>query len=188
MSMIRSFRWALGPVLMATIHSRSMSVGQCRLALCQMQVGSDKLINIAKAQEMVTSAASKSDIVVLPEVWNSPYATQSFPVYAEPIPDVGGKVNKLESPSIHMLCEQAKANNIYLIGGSIPERDSSNKLYNTAIVVNRKGDIVAKHRKVHLFDIDVPGKVKFKESDSLTAGNNVTFFNTEYGNRYRYML
>ncbi len=49
---------------------------------------------------MVTSAASKSDIVVLPEVWNSPYATQSFPVYAEPIPDVGGKVNKLVITSI----------------------------------------------------------------------------------------
>ena len=61
---------------------------------------SSKLINIAKAQEMVTSAASKSDIVVLPEVWNSPYATQSFPVYAEPIPDVGGKVNKLVITSI----------------------------------------------------------------------------------------
>lgn len=81
-----------------------------------------------------------------------------------------------------MLCEQAKCSGIYLIGGSIPERDSSNKLYNTAIVVNREGNIVAKHRKVHLFDIDVPGKVKFKESDSLTAGNDVTFFNTEYGN------
>ena len=81
-----------------------------------------------------------------------------------------------------MLCEQAKSSGIYLIGGSIPERDSSNKLYNTAIVVNRQGNIIAKHRKVHLFDIDVPGKVKFKESDSLTAGNNITFFNTEYGN------
>ena len=59
-----------------------------------MQVGADKLANIAKAQEMVTSAASNADIVVLPEVWNSPYATQSFPVYAEPIPEVGGIVNK----------------------------------------------------------------------------------------------
>lgn len=59
-----------------------------------MQVGADKLTNIAKAQEMVLSAASNADIVVLPEVWNSPYATQSFPVYAEPIPEVGGIVNQ----------------------------------------------------------------------------------------------
>ncbi len=54
--------------------------------------------------------------------------------------------------------------------------------------MNRDGNIIAKHRKVHLFDIDVPGKVKFKESDSLTAGNNITFFNTEYGNIGTYAL
>ena len=64
--------------------------------------------------------------------------------------------------------------------GSIPERDGSN-VYNTCIIVSPKGEIVAKHRKVHLFDIDVPGKITFKESDTLTGGSSMTTFNTEFG-------
>lgn len=34
---------------------------------------------------------------------------------------------------------------------------------------------------MHLFDIEVTGKVSFKESDTLTAGNDVTVIDTEYG-------
>ncbi|MFL8467493.1 nitrilase-related carbon-nitrogen hydrolase, partial [Clostridioides difficile] len=40
---------------------------------------------------------------------------------------------------------------------------------------------MGKHRKMHLFDIEVTGKVSFKESDTLTAGNDVTVIDTEYG-------
>jgi len=43
------------------------------------------------------------------------------------------------------------------------------------------GTIVAKHRKVHLFDIDVPGRITFKESDTLSPGNTVTVIDTPYG-------
>lgn len=42
------------------------------------------------------------------------------------------------------------------------------------------GDLIAKHRK--LLDIDIPGKIKFKESDVLSAGDKITFFPTEWGN------
>lgn len=41
--------------------------------------------------------------------------------------------------------------------------------------------MVAKHRKVHLFDIDIPGKQTFKESDSLTGGNGITTFTAPFG-------
>jgi len=40
---------------------------------------------------------------------------------------------------------------------------------------------LAIHRKVHLFDIDVPGRIKFQESEVLTAGQQLTDFDTEYG-------
>ena len=66
------------------------------------------------------------------------------------------------------------------MGGSIPERDSGDKLYNTATVWSPSGDMIAKHRKVHLFDIHVPGKITFKESDALTAGNDFTAFATPF--------
>lgn len=69
---------------------------------------------------------------------------------------------------------------VYLVGGSIPERDSSDKLYNTSTVWSPAGDMIAMHRKIHLFDIHVPGKITFRESDALTAGADFTTFETPF--------
>ena len=154
-----------------------------RVALCQIHVGEDKSTNIANALHALNEAKSGgASLAVLPECWNSPYSTASFPVYAEPMPDVGGTVLGDQSPSTRMLVEAAKETGMYLVGGSAPERDSSNKLFNTSIVVNPNGDIIGKHRKMHLFDIDIPGKITFKESDSLTGGDQVTVVPTPWGN------
>lgn len=51
---------------------------------------------------------------------------------------------------------------VFLVGGSIPERDNSGKLFNTCTVWSPQGNLLAKYRKIHLFDIDVPGKITFK--------------------------
>ena len=53
-------------------------------------------------------------------------------------------------------------------------------MFNTSVIFNPEGEILAKHRKVHLFDIDVPGKITFKESDTLSAGDSITVFDTPY--------
>jgi omega-amidase len=75
---------------------------------------------------------------------------------------------------------EAKA---YLIGGSIPEFvPDTQKYYNTSLVFSPAGKLIATHRKTHLFDIDIPGKITFKESDVLSPGNKVTIFELpEYG-------
>jgi hypothetical protein len=67
-----------------------------------------------------------------------------------------------------------------LIGGSIPERKGT-KLFNTSLTFSPTGNLLAVHRKVHLFDIDVPGKIKFQESEVLTGGQSLTDFDTDYG-------
>lgn len=104
---------------------------------------------------------------MLPECWNSPYDTASFPVYAEPVPEPGIAESPPcaeESPSSSMLCRVASENKVFVVGGSVPEVEvkDGGGIYNTCIVVNPDGKIVAKHRKVHLFDIDVPGGIRFK--------------------------
>lgn len=49
------------------------------------------------------------------------------------------------------------------MAGSIPERDAATgNVYNTSLVVGPDGSLLARHRKMHLFDIDVPGKITFK--------------------------
>lgn len=65
---------------------------------------------------------------------------------------------------------------MYIIGGSVPEIDVEGKVFNTSMSISPKGDLIAKHRKAHLFDIDVPGGICFKESDVLSPGNSATAF------------
>lgn len=145
-----------------------------KIALCQLAVTADKERNIAHARNAIMEAAEKgAQIVLLPEIWNSPYSNDSFPVYAEDI-DAGA------SPSTAMLSELARILKITIVGGSIPER-SGDKLYNTCCVFGTDGKLIGKHRKIHLFDIDIPGRMTFKESKTLTAGESPTIVDTEVG-------
>jgi omega-amidase len=104
----------------------------------------------------------------------------SFPVYAEPIPAVGEPIDSVVSPSTYAISMTAKSMKKWIIGGSIPENEND-RLYNTCIIFNDEGTLIAKHRKVHLFDIDVPGRITFKESDSLSPGMNPTIIDSPWG-------
>ena len=117
---------------------------------------------------------------ILPECWNSPYSTASFPIYAEEVPSIGHSPNADKSPSTFFLCKKAKENSVWIVGGSIPEREEE-RLYNTCLIIDNTGSIVGKHRKIHLFDIDVPGRIKFKESDALSAGHSPTIIESPWG-------
>ena len=66
-------------------------------------------------------------------------------------------------------------------GVSSPFHSPQGQIYNCCVVFGPEGSLLTKHRKMHLFDIDIPGKMTFKESDTLTAGDTVTLFDTPYG-------
>jgi omega-amidase len=165
---------------------------QLRVALCQFHVTEDKQVNlqtcaryIDQAMQMNNAEEKKVDLIVLPEIWNSPYATSAFADYAEPLPDLEtADPVWTNAPSASLLQQKAMEHEIWIVGGSIPERDAANdnKLYNTCLVFNPKGQLVAKHRKVHLFDINVPGGITFFESDTLSSGSQVTSFPTPWCN------
>ncbi|XP_007984249.1 omega-amidase NIT2 isoform X2 [Chlorocebus sabaeus] len=139
-----------------------------RLALIQLQISSVKSDNVTRACSFIREAATQgAKIVSLPECFNSPYGTKYFPEYAEKIP----------GESTQKLSEVAKECSIYLIGGSIPEEDAG-KLYNTCAVFGPDGTLLAKYRKIHLFDIDVPGKITFQESETLSPGDSFSTFDT----------
>ena len=143
-----------------------------KVAAIQMPTVKDKMQNIRTAGTyMKKIKAEQPDFVILPEMFCCPYQTQNFPVYAE---EEGG-------PVWQQLSEYAKQYGIYLIGGSMPEKDAEGKVYNTSYIFDRQGKQIGKHRKVHLFDIDVTGGQTFKESDTLTAGDHDTVFDTEFG-------
>lgn len=110
-----------------------------------------------------------ANLIMLPEMWNGPYEAKRFPDFAEP---EGG-------PSWQFLSALAKERHVYLCGGSVAEREDD-RVYNTAYVFDPDGRQIAKHRKMHLFDIDVKGGQRFFESDTLSPGNDVTVFSTPF--------
>jgi omega-amidase len=141
-----------------------------KLAVCQMKVVDDKIENLKRAFELVNeSAGNGAELVVLPEMFNCPYDNQKFIEYAEECSN---------SPTLEKMRAAAQENQIYLVAGSIPELDNG-KIYNTSFIFNPKGDIIGSHRKLHLFDINVPNNITFIESDTLTPGSEITILDTD---------
>lgn len=137
----------------------------------QMKVSSSKEENLRKAEKLCRDFQGRgTDLLILPEMFNCPYEVDHFSEFAEPIP----------GPSTERLARVARDMGIYLIGGSIPER-SDDQIFNTSPVFDPEGNLIGKHRKIHLFDVNIPDGITFRESDSLAAGDCPTVIDTELG-------
>lgn len=135
-----------------------------KVALIQCKVTADKAANLAAMKSRIIAAAENgAQLIVLPECWNSPYAVTAFASYAETIP----------GPTSRFLSDMARETKTFLVGGSFPESEDGN-IYNTSLTYSPSGELLGKHRKVHLFDVDVPGKIRFIESETLSPGNSTT--------------
>lgn len=142
-----------------------------KLGLVQMNVCENKTKNLKTAAESVKKLAKQgAEIVVLPEMFCCPYENAAFTRECEA---EGGMVTTA-------LAEMARENRVILIGGSMPE-EADGKLYNTSFVYDADGTRIARHRKAHLFDINVPNRQVFCESDTFTAGEEMTVFETNLG-------
>lgn len=138
-----------------------------QIGLVQMPVSHDKNENISVARRGIIDCVEKgAEIIILPEIWNGAYDTKLFAKYAE-LPG---------EETYQFMAEMAKLHNIVLVGGSICEKDEAGRLYNTSYVFDHYGCEIARHRKWHLFDINVPGGQSFRESDVLTPGKGPTVF------------
>lgn len=137
-------------------------MAEIHAAAIQLNAGSDKRLNVEKAESMVRTAAGRdARLVVLPEVfcWRGPQADE--PAIAEPIP----------GPTIARLAALTRALGIYLVAGSIHEAAGDNKVFNTSVLLDPQGEIVARYRKLHLFDIDLVGQVSIRESAVRRPGD-----------------
>ncbi|MCL6558080.1 MAG: carbon-nitrogen hydrolase family protein, partial [Firmicutes bacterium] len=130
-----------------------------------MRVGSNKEANITKARSMIKEASLRgSKMVILPEMFNCPYNNSAFPKFAESYPD---------GPTFRMLSGTAREEKIVLVGGSVPEKEGQ-EIFNSCFVFNPKGELIARHQKVHLFDVDLAGGLSFHESKTLGGGKQIT--------------
>jgi predicted amidohydrolase len=142
-------------------------------AAIQLDTQQDKRENLAAISAFIDEAAAKgAKLVALPETMTYIGTKEGIIESAEPI---GGETTKL-------LCEKALRHSMWVHGGSIYEKvDGTDKVYNTTIFVNPKGEVAAVYRKIHLFDVDLASGPSSKESDSYLPGDEVTVVNTELG-------
>jgi predicted amidohydrolase len=149
-------------------------MSKLKIAMCQMEVVDDKNKNLEKAKSMIIESKNKgADITILPEMFNCPYENEKFIQYCE---------SQDNSISLDLISNIAKELNIHVLVGSIPELVvSNNKIYNTSFFFDDNGVLLGFHRKLHLFDIDVKDKIYFKESDTISAGDEITVIDTKLG-------
>ncbi|KAL1917317.1 uncharacterized protein VTP21DRAFT_4973 [Calcarisporiella thermophila] len=145
--------------------------GHFRLALCQLFITSDKQANLSGARRLVSMAAKKADVVVLPECFICPYSLSNMIRYAESFPD---------GETYETLSSMAQESGIMLIGGSIPERGEDGKLYNSCVVFGPDGKCIAKHRKIHLSDEDIINGIAVREEEIVAPGNSLTLVDIGY--------
>jgi deaminated glutathione amidase len=82
-------------------------------------------------------------------------------------------------PILASLVESATRHGVWVIGGGMPERSpDTGKVWNTCVAVAPDGRLAAAYRKVHLFDVQIPGGAEFCESRTVEPGRDVVLLET----------
>jgi predicted amidohydrolase len=140
-------------------------------AAVQMVACDDKAENLREAERRVRQAAAQgARVIALPEVFAWRGAKKLERENAEAIP----------GPTSNALAGLAAELKIYLLGGSILEAiPGSEKSYNTSLLFDPAGTIIAAYRKIHLFDVDLANGVSLRESATRAPGESIGFARTE---------
>ena len=136
-----------------------------RVAAVQMNSRDDKAANVETALALIDrAAATGARFVALPEVWTYLGPGEGNRDAAEPIP----------GPTIDRLAERARRHGIFLHAGSVYEsRPGEPLLRNTTVVLDPDGDIIARYSKIHMFDVDLDGVARYRESDTNAPGDEI---------------
>lgn len=143
-----------------------------KIGLVQLNSGDDIAANLAAAERLVREAAGQgADVITLPEVMHLRVGGTLVGRYAqvaEPIP----------GPTTHRFGVLAKELGVTLLLGSIGEQsDAPQRTYNTSVLLDPTGEIIASYRKVHLFDVSVDEDNGDRESDRYLPGNELVTAN-----------
>lgn len=144
------------------------------LAACvQMRSGDDKERNVTAAEAHVASAArAGARLIVLPETfsWRGPASGDA------------AAAEEIEGPTLGRLGRLARDLGVTIVAGSILERArDGGQPYNTSVALGPDGRILAAYRKVHLFDVALPGKVEVRESARRGRGGDAVCVDTDLG-------
>jgi len=145
-----------------------------KISLIQMNSINDKAANIAAARGLIERAIGEEgpDWILLPEQFDWAGGVKGDKARnAEALP--GG-------PAYSMAQELAAKHRVFIHAGSLMERiEGDERIHNTTVVFDRKGDEIARYRKIHLFDVTTPDGVAYRESATVKAGDAVVTYDCE---------
>jgi predicted amidohydrolase len=132
--------------------------GPVRVAAIQIDSQEDERRNLARARELALRARDLgARLIAFPE--NLLYEG-----------DDGGRRHPLPEwePRLAALAAECEA---FLVAGSLREpEDGGQRAWNTCLVFDPRGERLARYRKIHLFDVDVPGGPTERESQCIRPG------------------
>jgi predicted amidohydrolase len=144
-------------------RANSGAAAGLNVAIIQMNSQDDKSANIAVALDLIDrAAATGARLVALPEVWP----------YLGPDDVSRDQAETIPGPITELLAQRARRHGIYIHGGSIYEtRPGDPGMYNTTVVIDPSGEIVARYSKIHMYDVVLDGVAKYQESATVTPGD-----------------
>jgi predicted amidohydrolase len=133
-----------------------------RVAVCQLNARADRGANLATARELLEqAAASGADLAILPE-----FTDYLGPAAGLPAPEpVDGEYGRFFAKAAHELSMWVHAGSFHETG---PDAE---RVYNTSMVFDRSGALAGTYRKIHLYDVEIPGRVSYHESASVAPGD-----------------
>jgi len=142
-------------------------------AAVQMTSTAEVERNLDAAEALVERAAVRGAAFVgLPE--NFAYLRSE----GQPVPEP----QALDGPWVARMAGLARRLHVTLLLGSLPERvEGDSRVRNTAVLLGPDGDTIAAYRKIHLFDIDLPGMEHLKESKAVLPGEEVVVAEAPFG-------
>jgi predicted amidohydrolase len=143
-----------------------------RVAAVQLNSTADQVANMAAADRLTRAAAADgAELIVLPEKWTAMGSQEDLRASAE----------GLDGAAIEWARAIARELCVDLVAGSILERvPGQEKLANTSVHVDPRGEIRAVYRKLHMFDVEVAGR-SYRESELEEPGDEIVMSRTADG-------
>ena len=155
------------------------------VAALQLTSTEDVASNLARCAALAAAAADAgATLIGLPE--NFAYLGTDRDhrlALAEPLPEAGDDLKTQSGgPILTAMQELARRTGAWLLLGGFPERASSPAhIRNTSVLLRADGTLAAIYRKIHLFDVDVPGGKRFRESETVEPGEDLVVAETPWG-------
>ncbi len=145
------------------------------VAALQLTSTSDEVANRAQIEALAAEAAAAGAVLV---------TTPENATYLGPHDEKVRRAEPIDGPTLRWAGQLARALGVELVLGSFAERwedEAGRRCWNTCVLFDRTGEVVARYRKIHLFDVDYPPHVVFRESATVGSGSEVVVAPTGIG-------